>query len=318
MLTARRRAEVEEPVRAGPPAPGVDDGRRALVAGVAVAVGLALVLIRGVVGGRPPAGEDIMAHLVRADFALPHLAAHLRADGWLPRFVLGQQEFLFNGPGLTWLVGLVRVLTFGALSTTGALKVVCVVSVAALPPAVAFLARSYGLTPPAAGLAAVLSLLVSSPYGPGLQGLFRVGLVPNQLGAILFCVALGGVVRTLDGPGRRWPAVAAGAAAALLVTHLISVLILAVFVALTLAARLGTRRLPGRAAGRLVAVAAGAAGLAAFWLVPMVVHRHLHGVFTGWDTPPLPDRLADLVAGRILVPAGFALLVVGGWVHALV
>ena len=64
-----------------------------------------------------------MAHLIRADFALPHLVAHLRPDGWFPRLVLGQQEFLFNGPGLTWLVGAVRIFTLGTLSTTGALKV---------------------------------------------------------------------------------------------------------------------------------------------------------------------------------------------------
>ena len=305
-------------------------GRRLLspgAAGPVLAVGLALFLVRGVVGGRPPAGEDVMAHLIRADFALPHLAAHLRPDGWFPRMVLGQQEFLFNGPGLTWIVGLVRALTVGTLSTTGALKVVSVAGVVTLPPAVAFLARSYGLTRSAAGLAAVLSLLVSSPYGPGLQGLFTVGLVPNQVGAVLFCLALGAVVRTLDGPGLRaggrfpggrpWPAAAALASAGLLVTHLISALILAVFVGLTLAARAATGRLSRRGLVRLAAVAVGAGGLAAFWLVPMVAHRDLHGVYTGWDTPPLPTRLADVVTGHILLPAGFAVLVVAGWVYQL-
>jgi len=282
---------------------------------LAVAVALALVLVSGVVGGRPPAGEDVMAHLIRADFGLPHLVAHLRPDGWFPRLVVGQQEFLFNGPGLTWLVALVRAATLGTLSTTGALKVVCVAGVAALPPAAAFLARSYGLSRPAAGLVAVLSLLVSSPYGPGLQGLFRVGLVPNQVGAVLFCLGLGAVVRTLDGRGRRWPVTAALAGAGLLVTHLVSALILTVFVVLTLAARAAGGRLPRRGLGRLAAVAAGTAGLAAFWLVPMVAHRDLHGVYTGWSTPPLGTRLLDLAAGRVLWPAGFAVLVVAGWVR---
>jgi uncharacterized membrane protein len=299
VLTARpvdveREVDVADPGPRPRRRPGLQP--LAGVAGPAVAVTLALVLIRAVVGGRPPAGEDVMAHLIRADFALPHLVARLRPDGWFPRLVLGQQEFLFNGPGLTWLVGAVRILTLGTLSTTGALKVVCVASVAALPPAVAFLARSYGLTRPAAGLAAVLSLLVSSPYGPGLQGLFRVGLVPNQVGAVLFCLALGAIVRTLDGPGRSghsrapgaarwrgpgWPSLAAGAGAGLLVTHLISALILAVFVALTVAARAVAGRVSWRALGRLAAVAGGTAGLAAFWLVPLVAHRSLHGVYTG-------------------------------------
>ena len=265
-----------------------------------------------------------MAHLIRADFAVPHLVAHLRPDGWFPRLVLGQQEFLFNGPGLTWLVALLRAVSFGALSTTGALKVVCIAGVVALPPAVAFLARSYGLSRPAAALAAVLSLLVSSPYGPGLQGLFTVGLIPNQVGAVLFCVALGAVVRTLDGTGaegrsagRRWPTVAAVAGAGLLVTHLISALILAVFVALTLAARTVLGRVSRRGLGRLAATAAATGGLAAFWLVPMLAHHDLKGVYTGWETPPLPTRLADIATGRVLFPAGLAVLVVAGWLYQL-
>ena len=311
-------ADADDPCRHDASRP--DRLRRAWAgrAGAVAAVGLALVLVGPVVGGRPPAGEDVMAHLIRADFALPHLVAHLRADGWLPRLVLGQQEFLFNGPGLTWLVALLRAVTFGTLSTTGALKVVCVAGVAALPPAVAFLGRSYGLSRPAAGLAAVLSLLVSSPYGPGLQGLFRVGLVPNQIGAGLFCLALGAVVRTLDGPDmarRPWPVVAAAAGAGLLVTHLISALVLAVFVALTVAVRAAAGHLRVRALGRLAVIGAGTAGLAAFWLVPMLAHQDLHGVYTGWDTPPLAARLADLATGRMLFPAGFAVLVTAGWLH---
>ncbi|HYT38370.1 MAG TPA: hypothetical protein VEN99_02600 [Acidimicrobiia bacterium] len=325
MLTARRATaepEIADPLSGPAPSASrlrpLDRVRLGGVAGPAVGVGLALILMRHVVGGRPPAGEDVMAHLIRADFALPHLVAHLRFDGWFPRLVLGQQEFLFNGPGLTWLVAAVRLLTLGTLSTTGALKVVCVAGVAALPPAVAFLARSYGLSRAAAGLAAVLSLLVSSPYGPGLQGTFVVGLVPHQIGAVLFCVALGAVVRTLDrAAGRRWPTVAAVASAGLLVTHLISALILAVFVVLTLVGRAAAGRLWRPRLGRLAATAAGTVGLAAFWLVPMLAHRGLHGVYTGWDTPPFPTRLADIATGRVLFPAGFAALVVAGWLYHL-
>ena len=111
---------------------------------------------------RPPHGEDVMAYLVRADFALPHLVAHGRLDGWFPRFYLGYQEFLFNGPGVAWAMGAARGMTLGALSNAGALKVVGVMSFAALPVAMAFLARSLGLGRLAAGIAAVLSLLVSS------------------------------------------------------------------------------------------------------------------------------------------------------------
>jgi uncharacterized membrane protein len=179
------------------------------VVGVLVAVVVALWSTGGAWGGLPPHGEDVMSYLVRADFALPHLVAHGRLDGWFPRYYLGYQEFLFNGPGVVWAMGAARVVTFGALSNPGALKVVGVVSFAALPAAVAFLARSLGLGRLAAGIAAILSLLVSSQFGPGLQGLYAVGLVSHQLGAPLFCLALGALLRVPRDTRLRWVLLAA-------------------------------------------------------------------------------------------------------------
>jgi hypothetical protein len=117
----------------------------AMWAGIVVAVGVAVWSTAGAWGGLPPHGEDVMSYLVRADFGLPQLVAHGRLDGWFPRYYLGYQEFLFNGPGVVWAMGAARAVTFGALSNTGALKVVGVLAFAALPAAVAFLARSLGL-----------------------------------------------------------------------------------------------------------------------------------------------------------------------------
>src|SRR5262249_29388748 len=96
--------------------------------GVLVATVVAIFSTRGAWGALPPHGEDVMAYLVRADFALPQLVAHGRLDGWFPRFYFGYQEFLFNGPGVTWAMAGVRGVTFGALSNAGALKVVGVLS----------------------------------------------------------------------------------------------------------------------------------------------------------------------------------------------
>jgi hypothetical protein len=288
------------------------------VAGPLVGVAVALWLVEPVVGSRPPAGEDVMAHLVRADFGIAELVARGRLDGWFPRFVVGHQTFLFNGPGLTWLMALVRAVTFGTVSNTGALKAVAVASFVALPPAVWFLARSLALGRRAAGLAAVLSLLVSSPFGVGLRGLFETGLVPHQVGAVLFCLALGAAVRITGDSRRRWVVLLAVSLAALAVTHLISLLILGMILALTLGVLAVTGRLARGALVRLGAAGLGGAGLAGFWLVPFLAHRDLQGVVTTWAPPPLLRRLGSIASGDILFPAGFAIVVLAAWAHQLV
>jgi hypothetical protein len=140
-----------------------------MAVGLVAAVGLTLWMLAGLWGPEPPSGGDTMAHLVREEFAIHQLLPRL--DGWQPRFGLGYQQFLLYGPGFTWLVALVHWLGLGALSVAGALKVAAVLAVVALPLATAFLARSFGLDARAAGLAAILSLCVLSPFGGvGLPG----------------------------------------------------------------------------------------------------------------------------------------------------
>ena len=300
-------------VVAAPPAPGSFSRTRPWLmtwAGLVVGTAVALVLVAPAFGSRPPAGEDVMAHLVRADFGIPELVARGRLDGWFPRFALGHQEFLFNGPGLVWLMALLRAATFGTLSNTGALKLIAMGSYVALVPAAWFLARGFGLSRRAAGVGAVLTPCVSSPFGLGLQGLFGTGLIPHQMGAVLFCLALGAGLRLLDDPRRRWPALAASALAGLALTHLISVLVLVVVLALCLVvlAPFGGLSWPGLR--RLAGAALGAAGLAGFWLLPLAVHRDLRGVVTTWGTPPFGERLVALARGEILLPAGLGAVAV--------
>jgi hypothetical protein len=287
------------------------------VVGVLVAVVVALWSTGGAWGGLPPHGEDVMSYLVRADFALPHLVAHGRLDGWFPRYYLGYQEFLFNGPGVVWAMGAARVVTFGALSNPGALKVVGVVSFAALPAAVAFLARSLGLGRLAAGIAAILSLLVSSQFGPGLQGLYAVGLVSHQLGAPLFCLALGALLRVPRDTRLRWVLLAAVSLAGLVITHLISMMVLAVVFPL-LAFGLRREQLGRAALTRLAVTGVLAAALAAWWLIPVLAHRDLRGEVATWATPPFGDRIHAIVNGRILFRPYTVWIVVAGWAYGLV
>src|SRR3954452_3234651 len=273
----------------------------ALAVGAAVGALLGLWSTVGAWGSRPPGGNDVMAHLVRVDFGINELLTHGRLDGWLPRFYTGYQEYLINGPGLVWATALVRALTFGLLSDTGAFKVVGIVAFASTPLAVAFFARSLGLGRTASGVAAVLTLLVSNPFGPGLNGLYDIGLVSPQVGAALFFVAFGALVRTIADPEPRWVLLAASSLALLAVTHLISVMILVVLFPLVVAGELWRSRRSPSGTGRLAIAGVVSMMLAGWWLLPLLVHRDLSGPIATWGTPPFGERVSDIAAGRILL-----------------
>ena len=286
--------------------------------GLLVAIMLALWLTAGLWGPEPPSGDDTMAHLVRAQFTLDELVPHAQLDGWQPRFGLGYQQFLFYGPGFTWAVVFLHWLSLGLLSVAGAFKVAAIASFVALPLSVAYLAGSFGLGRRAAGLAAILVLGVSSPFGGvGLEGTFGIGLIPNQLGAAFTCLALGAMLRLVTDPGPRRMMVAGVALAAVFVTHAISAVILAVLLAIILLTFLGTGGWQARIVPNLAGAFLLACGLAAFWLVPAFAHDNLRGVLTGWDNPPLAERLADLLAGKLLFHGLLVWLLLAGWLFAV-
>ncbi|MGH7562841.1 MAG: hypothetical protein ACREK5_00235 [Gemmatimonadota bacterium] len=211
--------------------------RNVMVGGLVLAVCLALWLTAGVWGDRPPAGEDTMGHLVLTRFAIDELFLRGKIDGWQPRFMLGYELFLFMGPGFAWTVAALRALSLGQLSTLGAFRLVDIGSFVTFPLAVAFLARSFGLPRSAAGIAAILTLAVNSPFGGvGLHGLFVVGLILHQVGAIWFCLSLGGVLRLLSNPDWRWMVFTGVSLAALVLTHARSAVILAVVTTIILLA----------------------------------------------------------------------------------
>jgi len=286
------------------------------VAGCVVAAALAVWLTRGAWGGWLAAGEDVPAHLVRFDVGISQLVAHGRLDGWLARYYLGYQEFLFQGPGLTWAVAAVRGATLGILSNPGGIKVIGVLSFAAVPVATAFVARSLGLGRLAAGIAAVLALLVSSPVGVGLQTVYLWGLLPNQLGGVFFLLSLGALLRIPVDGRRRWMLLAGASLAALTITHLISLVVLAVLFPI-LAIGIGRELVHRDVLARFGLTAALAFGLAAFWVVPAIAHRELAGTAASWRTPPFGDRVDDIVDGRILLRPYTFWLVAAGWVYAL-
>jgi hypothetical protein len=286
--------------------------------GLLIAVVLALWLTTSLWGREPPSGDDTMAHLIRAQFTLNELVPHAQLDGWQPRFGLGYQQFLFYGPGFTWLVMILHWLSLGLLSVAGAFTVAAIASFVALPLSVAYLAVSFGLGRRAAGLAAILVLCVSSPFGGiGLEGTFGIGLIPNQLGAVFTCLALGAMLRLVADPGPRRVVLAGIALAAVFVTHAISAVILAVLLTIILLTFLGTERWQARMVPDLIGAFLLACGLAAFWLVPAFAHNNLRGALTSWDNPALAERLADLLAGRLLFHGLLVWLLLAGWLFAV-
>ncbi|MDP9452121.1 MAG: YfhO family protein [Actinomycetota bacterium] len=290
---------------------------------LALALALAAWLSAGAWGGAGPPGDDTAARLVgTAAPGIDRVLAEGRVDGWQTRFGLGYQAFLFIGPGLAWSVAAVRGLSLGLLSAPGAYTAVVVGSFVALPAAVAFLARSFGLDRRAAGLAALLTLAVGGPLaGVGLHSQFEVALVTNGLGALWWCLALGAIVRQLGDPRPRWVLLAATTGAALVLTHVVSALVLALVATLVvgLNAVLTTSPL-GAGGGRLavvrrLGVSAGLAlGLAGVMVVPLVAHHDLHGAFTGLDEPSLAERLGQLWRGEVVVGPGVAPWVLAGLV----
>jgi hypothetical protein len=201
-----------------------------------VAVGLGIWLTAGAWGPRPPAGDDVTAYAIRTDFAIDHLIPRLRVDGWAPSFMLGYQEFLFLGPGSSWAIALLRGLTLGTLSTIGAVKVVAILGFVTVPFAVAFLATSLGLSRRAAGLAGIMALAVNNPFGGGLQAIYNVGLIAQQVAVPFFFLALAGMVRLVRDPRRRWTALTAVSVGAVVVTHTPSLAVLGLLMAVILVA----------------------------------------------------------------------------------
>jgi hypothetical protein len=337
--------------------------RLVLWVGMLIAAMTALWLTAGVWGGRLPTGDDTIAHVIRTKFAIENLISEGRTDGWAPSFLLGYETFLFSGPAFAWAVALVRVLSFGLLSVAGAFKVVFVGSFVALPLTVAFLARSFGLERRTAGVAAILTLVVNSPYGGvGLSGLFGIGLATHQFGAIFFFLALGSAVRLLRHPSARWTVLTAGSVAILLTAHGLSVFIFVVLLGVILVAmviaprperedldlvaivrrevahRLGELGIGGTeeasaddepaktppsdapslsAVLHLTLAMALAGGLAAFVVLPLLVHRELQVSFSSWGTPTLSQRITDIWHGLILFRPGVASLVLAGFVFGL-
>lgn len=311
-----------------------------------LALAAAAWLTTGVWGAGSPGGLDTMAHVVRTDFGLREVLGRGHLDGWSPSPGVGSELFLFYGPGLAILTGAVRLASLGILSVPGAFKAVVLGSFLMIPPAMVYLARSFGLSWRASWLGAILALGVSTIYGVGLEGVFVTGLVPHQVATPILLLTLGAIVRLWFDPRPVRVMLVALGSSALILTHSISATILAALagvVAILLAAErsmeatgtseaqvgrplkpafAGLDKAGFRGIGRNVVMATLAAaaltvGLVAFWLVPFLAHRNLGGASSAWATPTIGVRLREVLDGHVLFRPSVAWFIVAGIVGLL-
>lgn len=283
---------------------------------------LGMWLTRHAWGGVAPEGDDLPYHLIRARFGWSSIfrAGHL--DGWLPRFGAGSQAFLLYGPGLAMVFSALRVVTFGLISDGAAMATIMTVSCAAAGPGVWFVARSLRMSQLAAGLAGVIGLCVSVPFGVGIAGTFDLGFAANQLAVPMFLAALGLVLRlvgsTLGDSSERLPqrerrrlAFLTGLVlAAVVVTHPYTAITLALTLAITVPFVLLHHDAPWQPAFEgLVETGIVAVVASTWWLVPLAIDHEPRAPLSDWSTPPLWTRVNELVTGKLLFTAPLSALV---------
>ncbi|WP_436794930.1 hypothetical protein [Actinospongicola halichondriae] len=284
-------------------APVVDrDPRWLRWAADVITVLIAAWALRILPGGELAPGNDITGHLQRSSFGLREVFGSGRFDAWYPSSMLGYQLFLFYGPGLTILIGLAHVVTFGLVSDAGALELVLVVAYVATPFATARLARGLGLQPIAAMAAGVLSLAAGSTRGGGIDGTFATGLAAQQVAMPLVVLALAMIVervnRASTSNSRRGPLPLAFTVSALALTHPLSLLVLAMFIPVVLLAVWIQGTVDRRGWRVLFVAAVWTVGLSAWWWLPATVHSDLRGPVTSFTLPGVWEHIELLITGE--------------------
>jgi hypothetical protein len=283
---------------------------RALIVGAA---GLALWATLGSFAPGPLASWDGPAHVVRAghfteSVDLERLGIFGVYDGWY----LGVPLFLFYPPGFFALSTVLRVLCLGLVDTDTSVRLAVALVYAAFPAAIDWLGRKLGLPARAAAWAGFLSILPSAGFGVGLAGLYSIGLFTQALGLLMLALLLGLVAGSLEGE-RRFTA--CGVVFAAIVLTNIPVAVLG---ALALSLQLAVSRAGIRTRARLAAtVLVVGLALSAFWLVPFWGSRELFGQEAAFSGSEPLTLLAELGAGRLLVPSWFVALALLGSVVGL-
>ncbi len=245
---------------------------------------------------------DASAVTARTDAIVYDILATGRLDGWVDTFFAGHDATLFNGPGFAVVVGLLSLLSFGAIDTVAAISLITVVAFAALPFSVAYTAGRYDADPEVAGLCAIGSLGVTFFAGVGIQGAFESGLLLQHLAAPFAVASIGSVVELVRRPSDHAARVAGLLVGATALIHPVSITTLVLIFALVVLVEIARGTPVDRPLLRRVPHAALiATGLAAVWLIPAIAHRAELGAAAAFGQPDFGKNMADILGGEVLL-----------------
>ena len=293
---------------AAPPSPGPLE---AWVGGVL----LACAVVFNVAGLAPEAlieripVNDLVFHRAAAErLGASLLAGEPFLEPWVSEWSLGYPVWRSYQPLPHLLAALVLGLAHPVADPDAAFAILFFVLVATLPVSVFAGARLLGLSPPAAGLAALLVFAPSATGDVGQWGLgygaflWRgSGLYTQAVALHLLALALGVTARALD-RGRR-PTLAAVLLALTALSHIVFGYV--AFVSAALLALVGPRDARSERLARLAPIAAAALALLAWFLVPLalgmeIVNHSRWEEARKWDSYGAPFILGELLAGRLL------------------
>ncbi len=268
--------------------------------------------------GALPEGDDVPYHLARSAFGYRQIFGRGHLDGWAPLFGAGSQNFLLYGPGVSFLFTIVKLLSLNSLDDVHAFALVMCLAYASIGPAAWFMARAVGLRRRASGLVGAAAMTVSIPFSIGIAGTFDLGLVANGVAAPMFCLGVGFLMRSLFDRRRSDRVGLAVSVAGMAVTHIPTVTTFAITAVILVA--FSWPRLERRLslAGGLGATALVSLGLAAFWVLPLIVHHDPRQPLADWGTPGWGQRVEELASGRFAFTYWPAALVMAGFVGVLV
>jgi hypothetical protein len=149
-----------------------------------------------------PTAWDAGRHLLHCQIMKDLHLSNFRLDGINPYWYLGVQHLLFYSPFFYFLTDIFHFLTFQQLPLDICFKLFYALSFLAFPFALYWLLRQLEISAEASALAALCVPAFSAAHGLGIEGLFVTGLLNEQFALVIFCFALGSLLKAIRFGGK--------------------------------------------------------------------------------------------------------------------